>query len=204
MNSPPPSDPTVAYYDRNAEAYCEGTLGVRMGALYEPFLALVPAGGHILDAGCGSGRDAREFLRRGYAVTAIDASAGLARVAVAPVTVLRFEGMDWEGRFDGVWACASLLHVRRAEIDGVLGRFTKALRPAGVWYMSFKLGEAEEVREGRLFSDYTERSLRELVGRHPLLEFVRVWVTDDVRPGQSGQRWLNALVRKVNVPGGRR
>jgi SAM-dependent methyltransferase len=196
MNSNPPSDPTVAYYDRNAKAYCEGTLGVCMDRLYKPFLALVPAGGHILDAGCGSGRDAREFLRRGYTVTAIDASAGLARVAVAPVTVLRFEDMDWEGRFDGVWACASLLHVRRTEIDGVFARFSRALWPGGVWYMSFKPGEAEEVRGGRLFSDYTEESLRELVGRHPLLEFVRVWVTGDVRPGQAGQRWLNALVRK--------
>src|SRR5690348_11531546 len=112
MSASRPSDPTGEFYRQNARAYAAETLGVDMGTLYEPFLALLPAGGHILDAGCGSGRDAREFKRQGYHVTAIDASPELARLASEttgePVRVLRFEEMMYEAEFDGVWACASL------------------------------------------------------------------------------------------------
>jgi SAM-dependent methyltransferase len=201
MNTNQPSDGTLAYYDRNAREFVEETVGLPMGPLYGPFLALVPAGGHILDAGCGSGRDAREFKRRGYRVTAIEGSRELARLAAEvigqPVEVLRFQDLDYGERFDGIWACASLLHVLRAQMDQVFEKFIRSLRPGGVWYLSFKLGEAEEVRGGRLFNDYTEQSLGGLVSRHPALRAVRVWRTEDIRPGRSGEYWLNALLQKA-------
>src|SRR5262245_22485962 len=130
------SDPTVAYYDRHADSFVQDTLGVDMTALYKPFLALVPAGGHILDAGCGSGRDAREFKRRGYAVTAFDASPELVRLATGvigqPVEVLRFQDMPFEEEFDGVWACASLVHVPAAEIEAVFANLIRADRKSVV------------------------------------------------------------------------
>ena len=81
MSPNQPSDPTVAFYDAHAGQYVRDTFGLVMAPLYEPFLALVPAGGHILDVGCGSGRDALAFLRRGFRVTAIDASGEMARLA---------------------------------------------------------------------------------------------------------------------------
>jgi SAM-dependent methyltransferase len=196
MSTSPPSDPTVAYYDEHAEAYAERVLGVAMDALYEPFLALVPAGGHILDAGCGPGRDALVFLQRGYRVTAIDASAAMARLATTrlgqSVEVRRFQDLDYEQELDAIWACASLLHVPRRELDDVFRRCTRALRPGGTWYISFKLGEAEEVREGRWFTDLTEASLRALLDRHHLLEVLQVWRTQDRRE----LTWVNALVRR--------
>jgi SAM-dependent methyltransferase len=195
-----PSDETLDYYERNASAFIERTLAVPMESLYQPFLELVPLGGHILDAGCGSGRDAREFKRRGYRVTAIDASPELAGRASAvvgvAVEVLRFQDLAGESRFDGIWACASLLHVPRTEVDEVFARFARALRVGGAWYMSFKFGEAEEVREGRLFSDYTEDSLRDLLGRHPCLTPLRLWLTSDFGPQRSTETWLNAIVRR--------
>jgi SAM-dependent methyltransferase len=201
MSSNRPSDPTGAFYSRNAHAYVQETLGVDMGPLYEPFLALVPAGSHILDAGCGSGRDAREFKRRGYRVTATDASAELARLASEiigqPVHVLRFEEMTYDEEFDGIWACASLLHVARTSIDDVLARLTQALRSPGILYASFKAGEAEQVRDGRLFNDYSEGSLAELFRRQPGLEVERIWRTEDLRPSARGQSWLNVLARKT-------
>jgi hypothetical protein len=92
-------------------------------------------------------------------------------------------------------------------MDEVVGRFSRALRPSGVWYVSFKWGEAEEVRGGRLFGDYTEQGVRELMTGHPLLTIERVWVTEDVRPEKKGNWWLNAIVRKrssgsaVGTPG---
>jgi SAM-dependent methyltransferase len=172
-----------------------------MEPFYERFLALVPAGGHILDAGCGPGRDALAFLRRGYRVTAIDASAELARLAAAllgqPVEVRRFQDLDYEESFDGIWACASLLHVPRGELDEVFRRLTRALRPGGVWYMSFKWGEAEEVRGGRRFTDFTEGSLRKLLAGHPQLALVETWQTQDVRAQERAQVWVNAIVQRI-------
>jgi SAM-dependent methyltransferase len=195
------SDPTVDYYDLHAAAYAAGTKDVDMAPLYGPFLGLLPPGGHILDAGCGSGRDALAFKRRGYRVTAVDASAKMARLASAmvgqPVEVLRFQELSYPPTFDGVWACASLLHVPRAEIDEVLGGLGRALREGGAWYMSFKWGEREEVRRGRLFNDYTEASFGELLGRHPRLDPVRIWRAGDLRPERAGEVWLNVLVRKA-------
>jgi SAM-dependent methyltransferase len=201
MSPTPPSDLTVAYYDAHAGEYVRDTLGLDMAGLYEPFLTLVPAGGHILDVGCGSGRDALAFQRRGFRVTAIDASGEMARLASEQtgqaVAVLRVQDLSYQNQFDGIWACASLLHVPSGEMDDVFARLTRALRPGGIWYMSFKLGESEEVRGGRLFNDYTEARLRQVVERHPLLALVQVWLTGDVRPGQTGRRWVNALVRKL-------
>jgi SAM-dependent methyltransferase len=194
-----PSDETLAYYARNAQAFVADTVNVRMESLYRPLLDLLPPGGHILDAGCGSGRDAREFKRRGYRVTAIDASPEVARLAAEvigqPVEVLRFQEMDNAAAFDGVWASAALVHVPRGEIDDVLVRLGRSLRPGGVLYVSFKVGEAEGSRNGRWFNDYTEESLAELLGRHPLLETLRLWRTEDLREGREGQLWLNALAR---------
>jgi hypothetical protein len=124
----------------------------------------------------------------------------MARVATAllgqEVVVPRFQEVDYEQAFDGIWACASLLHVPRSEMDDVFRRFTRALRPGGVWYLSFKEGEAEEVRGGRWFTDFTEGLLREQLGRRPLLEVLRIWWT----PDQREQTWVNALVRRRPLP----
>jgi hypothetical protein len=125
-----------------------------------------------------------------------DAIDPLSEIIGQPVRVLRFEEMSYEEEFDGIWACASLLHVPRSSIDDVLARLTRALRSRGVVYASFKVGEAEQVRGGRLFNDYSEESLEELFRRHPGLEFVRTWRTEDLRPPAGGQCWLNVLARK--------
>jgi SAM-dependent methyltransferase len=197
MSTPRPSE---AYYEAHAEQYARDTVGIDMAEFYEAFLALVPPGGHILDAGCGSGRDAREFKRRGYRVTAMDASAEMARVASAvvgeAVEVRRFQDVDAQEAFDGIWTCASLLHVPSAEMNDVFARLTRALRAGGTWYMSFKAGEQEEVRDGRFFHDFTEAGLRDLVEGYAQLALIRVWQTDDRRVEQTGRKWVNALVRK--------
>jgi SAM-dependent methyltransferase len=199
MSTSPPFDPATDFYEQNAAAYAERTLALDMEPLYGSFLDLLPAGGHILDAGCGSGRDAREFKRRGYVVTAIDASPAMARVAAEvigqPVEVLRFEDMAYTEVFDGIWASASLLHVPRARIDEMFRRFSRALRPGGVWYMSFKKGEGERLDCGRFFNDYDEWSLGELLRRHHDLEVMRLWRTGSLEPGGEERTWVNALVR---------
>ncbi|MEA3643473.1 MAG: class I SAM-dependent methyltransferase [Lamprobacter sp.] len=167
--------------------------------LVRRFSTLAAAPVAILDAGCGSGRDARAFRERGYAVTAIEPSPPLARLAEMhaglPVEVKRFQAIDWCERFDGIWACASLLHVPLAELPAVLQRLTRALRPAGVLYVSFKDGAGERDSDGRHFTDLNETALAELLDGVPELMLMELWTTADRRSWREAEQWLNALLR---------
>ncbi len=200
MTSMPTDDPTLAYYEEKAETFFAETVDVDMAPLYARFLARVPPGGHILDAGCGSGRDALAFRKLGYAVTAFEASPTLARLASdycgMPVEVRRFQEVDWEGRFDGIWACASLLHVPMAELPEVLGRLGRALKPDGVLYASFKYGAGEREHGGRRFTDLDEAGLADLLLMVPGFRVLETWATGDRRPGREDERWLNAIVAR--------
>ena len=201
--APPTDDPTLAYYEDQAESFFAETVAVDMAPLYARFLARVTPGGHILDAGCGSGRDALAFRRLGYAVTAFEASPTLARMASAhcglPVEDRRFQEVDWEGRFDGIWACASLLHVPMAEVPEVLGRLGRALKADGVLYASFKYGAGEREHGERRFTDLDEDGLAALVEAVRGLAVIETWGTEDRRPEREGERWLNALLT-VDIP----
>ncbi len=198
MTSMPGDDPTLAYYEEQAETFFAETVDVDMAPLYARFLARVSPGGHILDAGCGSGRDALAFRELGYAVTAFEASPALARLASdycgLPVEVRRFQEVEWEDRFDGIWACASLLHVPLAELPEVLRRLGRALKAGGVLYASFKYGAGEREHGGRRFTDLDERRLAALVEAVPPFAVVETWVSGDRREGREGDRWLNAFV----------
>jgi 2-polyprenyl-3-methyl-5-hydroxy-6-metoxy-1,4-benzoquinol methylase len=190
---------TIRYYDEHAEEFVRGTVSVDMEPLHGLFLAMLPETGTILDAGCGSGRDSKIFLDRGYSVTAIDASEKMVE-ATANLTGLvarrlQFQQMEFDNEFDGIWACASLLHVPRAEIDTVLNAFARALRPNGVCYLSFKEGQDDRMQDGRLFTDFTESGLKAVLAHCSELEVVRIWTTQDARPDRADQ-WVNALVRK--------
>lgn len=188
------------YYIDNAEQFCNETVNLDLSPLYARFTRWLPPGGHILDAGCGSGRDALAFTRLGFQVTAFDASPALAACAShllgQPVTTLRFQEMNYEQAFDGIWACASLLHVPREELATVTRQFIAALKPGGIWYMSFKLGDADQIRHGRLFNDQSESSLREHLSQFPELTILDLWQTSDLRAWLQTKQWINCLVRK--------
>lgn len=200
-------DGTIAYYDRTAEAYAKATLDVDMAPIYRRFLAHVPPAGEILDAGSGSGRDTLAFLDLGYRVQAFDASAKLCALSSALTGVatrhLRFQDLDDENAFDGVWACASLLHVAEAELGDAIARLIGALRIGGALYMSFKLGEGERVTDdGRMFTDMDEPRLREIfrAPRHARLD--DVWISGGEGTLKGRADWLNAIAIKQEGDGG--
>lgn len=192
---------TLSYYGVNTKSFFDNTRDVDMGSICEPFLSLLPPGAHILDAGCGSGRNSRAFLERGYEVTALDASETMVELASQyigrPVPHMSFDQVRFRERFDGVWACASLLHVPKHDLPKVLKRLSEALRPGGIMYSSFKYGEAEAVRNGRLFSDYNEDTFRRMLESQPEMELVRRWRSRGLRPDSIDTIWLNVLLRKL-------
>ncbi len=105
-------------------------------------------------------------------------------------------------RFDGIWACASLLHVLPSAFPDVASRLANALRPGGAWYLSFKLGVGVRTVAGRLFVDHTAESLRTALSNLPL-RMVETWTSEDARPGRGGEHWLNAVVLKRQPNRGR-
>ena len=106
---------------------------------------------------------------------------------------LRFDELDYTDTFDGVWACASLLHVRKAELPGVLRLVRKALKKNGAFYASFKYGNEERDKNGRVFSDFTEDSVRTLLEEAGGFRVVKLWLTHDARPGRTDESWVNIL-----------
>jgi SAM-dependent methyltransferase len=190
---------SVDFYDRNAEAFFSSTVGLDMRPIRARFSRYLPAGARVLDAGCGSGRDALAFRQAGYVVTAFDASAQLVRLARdytgLPVEVLRFADLAWDAQFDGIWASASLLHVPRLELPGVFAALARALRPAGVLYISMKRGRHDREVEGRLFVDVDEQELAGLL-KGASLTIADAWVSQSVRPERADERWVNAIARK--------
>lgn len=193
---------SVAFYDHNAESFAADTGELDMSALHERLLRHVPPGGRILDAGCGVGRDALAFVERGYSVVAFDASAEMVRLARervagrAEVLQMRFEDVAWRGEFNGVWACASLLHVPRAGLPATARRLASTLRPGGAIYVSFKHGAGERVVGRRHFTDHNDETLRIALNGTDLA-LAEVWTTTDMRTGRSGERWLNAVATLV-------
>ncbi|EOW6647061.1 class I SAM-dependent methyltransferase [Cronobacter muytjensii] len=190
---------TQNYYQTHSQAFFDGTVAVDMSSLYAAFTPHLPAGARVLDAGCGSGRDALAFHRMGYDVDAFDASRELVALARAhsglPVKEMTFSELDAVERYDGIWCCASLLHLSHDELPGAMQKLSNALRPGGVWYLSFKYGEGEREQQGRRFTDMNETRLTALLAAFPALSPLALWVTQDKRPERSEQ-WLNGLLVK--------
>lgn len=187
---------TIGFYDANAASYVAETTGVEFGELQREFARRLPKGGRVLDLGCGSGRDSLAFLKAGLAVDAVDGSAQMVKAASGltglPVTHATFSDYEPAGPYDGIWACSSLLHVPAVKLAGVISKYARALAPGGTFYLSFKLGAHDGMRNGRWFTDLDEPALRTLIAEVPGLRVDRIDITGDVRPGRSGERWLNA------------
>ncbi len=190
---------TLKYYQDNAQTFFNGTVNVDMSSLYETFTKHLAPGARVLDAGCGSGRDAKAFLEMGYQVEAFDASPAMVELAREhtglPVQLMTFADVEWKEAFDGIWCCASLLHVPAVELPGVMRRLADALKSGGVWYVSFKYGEGEREVEGRRFTDMDEMRLRALVGAMVGIEVFEMWTTRDKRPARD-ESWMNVVLRK--------
>ncbi len=187
---------TRGYYDRDPEGYASTTFGNDVSSIRARFVRLLDPGARVLDLGCGSGRDSLAFVGEGFDVTAVDGSEGMCRVASERIGLsvrnLDFTELDYESEFDGVWACASLLHLRPEELPHVLSLVRTALVDGGVLCMSFKRGGFSGMRDGRW---YTDLETEGMVGLAEGSGFstVDVWESTDPR----GTVWVNGIFRKA-------
>ena len=192
-------DLTLQYYADNAAAFTENTVNVEFSDMQDKFVAHIKPGGHILDLGCGSGRDTKAFLNRGFTVTAVDGSPELCKIAESiigqPVICATFQEYDPSDTFDGIWACASLLHLPYKEIAPALKKLVDRLAPDGFFYLSFKYGDFEGIRNGRYFTDMTEDRFAAILQEVPGLVLTEQFITTDARPGRE-EKWWNGLLEK--------
>ena len=173
-------NPTIDYYDKNATGYSESTVGVDFSATQERFLRYMPLHAKILDFGCGSGRDTKYFLDKGYDVDAIDGSKEFCRIASAytgiDVKQMLFQDFSAINEYDGIWACASVLHLQWDDLATVLHKMAEALKANGLIYTSFKYGDFSGERNGRYFIDFTERRFAEMLTIVPELTCRESWI----------------------------
>ena len=192
---------TLEYYDHNAEQFFKTTAEVDFTGTQDRFLWYLEPGSRILDLGCGSGRDTRYFLEKGYQVDATDGSAEICRLASGytgiPVRQMLFNELDATEEYDGIWACASILHLPEEELRDVMHRIGTALKEDGIFYTSFKYGDFAGERNGRYFRDFTEESFREFLKDFHEFRMTDQWITCDVRPNRGEERWLNVLLRRT-------
>lgn len=200
MNTP---NYTIDYYNKNTKNFIESTISVEFETMQNIFLEKLAPTSYILDFGCGSGRDTAYFLSRGYQVDATDGSLELCRFASdytgIEVKYQLFQELDEVEKYDGIWACASILHLEKSELPEVFHKMCRALKGNGIIYTSFKYGDFEGERNGRYFTDLTESSARGLLKEVPMLVIEEEWITGDVRPDRGDERWLNLILRKSNI-----
>ncbi|MGX1322499.1 SAM-dependent methyltransferase [Bradyrhizobium sp. USDA 377] len=136
---------TLQFYRQNAQSYADWAKAP--STRLTNFLALLPSGGAVLELGCGAGNHAAVMLAEGFSLRATDGSPEMAKIASQrlghPVETMRFDELDAQQAYDGVWASACLLHVPRDELAGILARIHRALKPSGVFYASYKMGEGD-------------------------------------------------------------
>jgi len=191
---------TINYYDINAKEFVEGTLNVDFKATQDKFINKLPAKGYILDFGCGSGRDTKYFLAKDFNVDAIDGSIELCKIASEYTNIkvrhMYFNELSIVNKYDGIWACSSILHLSLDDLVDVFKRMSKALKDEGIIYTSFKYGDFSGERNGRFFTDMTEDSFANLIANVDNLKVEEQWITADVRPQRGNEKWLNLILRK--------
>lgn len=194
---------TIEYYNKNAEYYISATQRIDFSEVQNRFLDELPNGSLILDFGCGAGRDTKCFLEKGYQVEAMDGSIEMCKAASAyagiEVRQMQFCELSENDKYDGIWACASVLHLERKELKNVIKKMASALKNDGVVYLSFKYGDFFGEKSGRYFISFTEKTFSELIWELGGFSIVDLWKTEDARTNRLNGTWLNVLLRKRDV-----
>lgn len=189
----------IQYYDNNAQLFYDRTINADLSDNYKEFISYLPKQAHILDAGCGVGRDTKYFLSQRYQVTAFDGSTEMVKLATKEtgINVLHstFQDIDFKKSFDDVWAQATLLHVPYNETTNVYKKIHAALKPEGIFYASYGYGSDIIQRDARDFYNMNEDTIKPYFDG--LFDIVKIWTEKSKRFSPSKEAlWLNFIVKK--------
>ena len=192
----------IDYYNKYAAKIFEETVEEEVEEEFrDEFLSYLEEGDAILDLGCGSGRDSLDFYERGYDVTPLDGSEEMCRLAEVhtdlEVLCERYEDMDFDDAFEGVWARAAFIHVPKEEMRDILAKVKNALTNNGVFYTSVCEGEFEGISGELYFTDYEKEEIKDLLEECGF-QILNVWEVRDeeIRRGYEGNGWIHVLARK--------
>ena len=191
---------TLEYYNEKSDLFTGDTVDLEFSSIQDSFLKYLEPESLILDFGCGSGRDSRYFIKKGYNVEASDGSEEMVKIASKtagiPVKQMLFNELDETEKYDGIFACASILHVPYEELPDIFTRMKKALKQNGYAYVSFKYGDFSGYRNGRYFTDLNEERFKTLLEEVKGFEIIEETITSDARKGREDEKWLNVILRR--------
>lgn len=197
---------TLEFYNKNAAEYCAGTKNIDMSEAYTRFIAFLPEEAYVLDFGCGSGRDSKYFLSKGYRVTAIDGSSEMCKLASdyigQEVECMRFDQLSVDSKYDGIWACSSILHVEKESLPEILRKMVKALKVGGIIYTCFKYGSGFEEKDGKYYNKMTTEEFTRMLNDYvPGAELVESYNNETYQGavGKSTSEWINFLIKKIEI-----
>ena len=188
---------TMNYYNKHAKEYINNTKDVNTKEYYDIFESYLKLQDKILDVGFGSGRDSLYFVNKGYEVISIDPIKEFCDngkdIGLDNVYQLSIEDINYVNEFDGIWACASLLHLKSNKLVDVFNKCYKALNDKGVMYVSFKYGDFEGVIDDRYFTYLTKESFANIINQTNF-KIDKLWITEDKL--NRDVKWLNAVLKK--------
>ena len=184
------------YYNKHAKEYINNTKDIDMKEYYDIFESYLKADSKILDVGFGSGRDSLYFDSKGYNVYSIDPIKEFCdnakELGLTNVYQMSIEDIEYNNEFDGIWACASLLHLKSNQLVDVFNKCYKALKDNGVMYVSFKYGDFEGVIDDRYFTYLNEDSLTNIIDQTNFI-IDKLWISEDKL--NRDVKWLNVILK---------
>lgn len=191
---------TLNYYDNNSNTYYEKWNGTFLDnynfEVPDVFLSYLSPGAYILDLGCGVGRDSRYFKSKNYKVKAVDGSKEMCKIASKtlgePVEQINFLDIDYTHEFDGIFACASLLHLNDEDLRECLKKMLLSLKDNGIIYASFKYGVEVRVDNNRYYNDMTEEKFKNL-SEGLNIEILKSWITKQY---DNEVHFINFIIKK--------
>ena len=192
----------INHYNKNAMKYFFDTEYIDMSDISNMFLDQLDMGDLILDAGCGVGRDTKHFIKEGYRVISFDASEKMVEICnrypFAYCTHNTFHSIKYIEEFDGVWACASLIHLSWEELKTALQQLYNATKSKGVIYFSLKTGDYQSIKnDGKTTYLYPEKNVESFMEETLKSEKIKnTWQNPTKKPNDSSI-WSNYLYKKA-------